>query len=43
MIYVELRVDNVDKAAQHDDKVENVPRIAKVVLPSHFIKRLENI
>ena len=33
--YVELRVHDVDDASQHNDEVEHVPRVRKVVLWRH--------
>ena len=38
--HVHLAIDYVDEAAEHDDKVEHVPRVAKVVLLlSTLVKR----
>lgn len=34
--HVDFRVNDVDKTAEHDDKVKNVPRVAEVILQIHI-------
>lgn len=30
--YINFRIDNIDKAAQNDDEIEDVPRVPKIIL-----------
>ena len=38
--YVQLRVDDIDEAAQHNDKIKSIPRVAEVIL--HKILKLQS-
>jgi len=38
--YVELRVDDIDEAAQHNDKIKSIPRVAEVIL--HKILQIQS-
>ena len=38
--YVQLRVDDIDEAAQHNDKIKSIPRVAEVIL--HKILKLHS-